>query len=55
MLPWSAGGFESLGAENFVELAQLDLEVVLLGTGATLRFPSPQVTRPLVDARIGSK
>ena len=53
VLPWSAGGFESLGAENFVALAQLDLEVVLLGTGATLRFPTPQVIRPLVDARIG--
>jgi uncharacterized protein len=53
VLPWSAGTFESLAAENFLELAKLDLEVVLLGTGATLRFPSPQVTRPLVDARIG--
>ena len=53
VLPWSAGSFESLAAENFVELAQLDLEVVLVGTGATLRFPSPQVIRPLVDAGIG--
>src|SRR6187431_155307 len=33
LLPWSAGGFESLGAENFIELARLDLEVVLIGTG----------------------
>ena len=53
VLRWNAGGFESLGAEDFVALAQLDLEVVLLGTGATLRFPSPQVIRPLVEARIG--
>ena len=53
VLPWNASGFESLSAEDFVELAQLDLEVVLVGTGATLRFPSPQVIRPLVDARIG--
>jgi uncharacterized protein len=53
ILPWSAASFESLGAENFLELAQLDLEVVLLGTGAKLRFPSPQATRPLVEARIG--
>jgi uncharacterized protein len=51
--PWSATSFESLAAENFVGLARLDLEVVLLGTGATLRFPSPQVTRPLVEAGIG--
>jgi uncharacterized protein len=51
--PWSATSFESLAAENFAGLAGLDLEVVLLGTGATLRFPSPQVTRPLVEAGIG--
>src|SRR6185295_4976247 len=44
ILPWSAARFEALGAENFLELAKLDLEVVLLGTGATLRFPGPQVT-----------
>jgi uncharacterized protein len=53
ILPWSAAAFEALGAEHFVELAQLDLEVILLGTGATLRFPSPQVIRPLVEAKIG--
>jgi uncharacterized protein len=53
ILPWSARGFESLGAEDFVGLAQLDLEVILLGTGERLRFPSPQVIRPLVEARIG--
>ena len=53
ILPWSAPGYESLGAEHFVELAKLDLEVILIGTGAILRFPGPQVIRPLVEARIG--
>ena len=53
ILPWSAAHFEALGAEHFVELARLDLEVILLGTGARLRFPSPQVIRPLVEAKVG--
>ena len=53
MLAWSAAGFESLAADHFVELARLDLEVVLLGTGAALRFPPPHVTRALVEAGIG--
>jgi uncharacterized protein len=53
ILPWRVAGFESLAAEDFAELASLDLEVVLLGTGATLRFPNPHVTRALVEARIG--
>ena len=53
LLPWRAAGFESLSAEDFGELASLGLEVVLLGTGAKLRFPSSQVTRPLIDAKVG--
>ena len=28
-------------------------EVALLGTGATIRFPHPRLTRALTDARIG--
>ena len=53
ILPWRATGFDALGADDFAELAALDLEVVLLGTGAMLRFPNPQLTRPLAAARIG--
>ena len=53
MQAWNAAGFESLAADHFVELARLDLEVVLLGTGATLRFPRPELTRVLAEAKIG--
>jgi uncharacterized protein len=53
ILPWRTAGFDALAADDFAALASLDLEVVLLGTGATLRFPSPQVTRPLAAAGIG--
>jgi uncharacterized protein len=53
ILAWSAASFESLAAEDFDALARLDLEVVLLGTGAMLRFPRPQITRALVEAKIG--
>ena len=53
IVPWRAASFESLRAEDFEELARLDLEVVLLGTGAALRFPQPQLTRALVEAGIG--
>ena len=53
ILAWSAAGFESLAAEDFDALTRLDLEVVLLGTGAMLRFPRPQITRALAEAKIG--
>jgi uncharacterized protein len=50
---WAKGGFDALTESDFAALAALEPEVALLGTGATLRFPSPRLTRPLIDAGIG--
>jgi uncharacterized protein len=50
---WTAGGFETLTEADFTALAELKPEVVLLGTGASLRFPHPRLTRALTDAGIG--
>jgi uncharacterized protein len=50
---WPATGFDTLVAAHFEPLAGLGLEVVLLGTGARIRFPRPEITRPLVDAGVG--
>ena len=50
---WAAGGFEALTEADFAALAALEPEVALLGTGATLRFPHPRLTRALTDAGIG--
>ena len=50
---WPPERFESLTAAHFDELARMEVEIVLLGTGARLRFPRPDVMRPLIDARIG--
>src|SRR5262249_31677613 len=49
----AAGGFEPLTEADFGALAALEPEVALLGTGATLRFPNPSLTRPLINAGIG--
>lgn len=53
VLVWTAAGFDDLAADDFVALRELAPEVVLLGTGSRLRFPSPRVLRPLIDAGIG--
>lgn len=53
VLAWGAAGFDDLAADDFFALRELGLEVVLLGTGSRLRFPSPRVLRPLIDAGIG--
>lgn len=50
---WAPGGFESLSEEDFAAIVALRPELVLIGTGARLRFPSPRLMRPLIDARIG--
>jgi uncharacterized protein len=50
---WTAGGFDTLTEADFMALAELKPEVVLLGTGASLRFPHPRLTRALTDAGIG--
>jgi len=50
---WAAGGFDTLTEEDFAALAALEPEVALLGTGASLRFPHPRLTRALTDAGIG--
>jgi uncharacterized protein len=50
---WAPGGFDALAAEDFTTLAELAPEVVLLGTGAAIRFPHPRLTTALTDARIG--
>jgi len=50
---WQAAGFDQLSAEDFARLAELAPEIVLLGTGSRLRFPRPELTRALMQARIG--
>jgi uncharacterized protein len=50
---WTAGGFDALSEADFAALLELEPEVVLLGTGASFRFPHPRLTRALTDAGIG--
>jgi Uncharacterized conserved protein len=45
--------FESLETGHFEWLRAQGAEIVLLGTGARLRFPHPSLTRPLIEAGIG--
>ena len=50
---WPATSFEALAPEHLAALAGLGLEIVLLGTGPQLRFPSAEITRPLVRSGVG--
>ena len=45
--------FAALGAAQFDRFIDLKPDIVLLGTGATLRFPRPDLVKPLHAAGIG--
>jgi uncharacterized protein len=51
--PWPVDSLAALQASHFEQIAQANPELVVLGTGAQLRFPSPAVLRALMAARIG--
>jgi uncharacterized protein len=50
---WTKGGFDTLSADDFAALAGRGLEIVLLGTGARIQFPRPELLRSLIDDRVG--
>ena len=52
-ITWPCAAFEDLGAQHFEQLAQLDCEVVIFGSGSRIRFPQGAWLRPLMARRIG--
>jgi uncharacterized protein len=50
---WLQGGFRALTAEHFASLLAFKPEIVLLGTGASIRFPAPGITSALAEAHVG--
>jgi len=50
---WAPAGFGGLTREDFAMLLEWKPEIVLLGTGKTIRFPHPRLTAELTAARIG--
>jgi uncharacterized protein len=56
VLPWGSPPPqqpEELRAAHFEQIAALQPELVIFGSGARLRFVSPALLRALIDARIG--
>lgn len=50
---WTWAKFETLSMADFEFLAELDAEIILLGTGDLLRFPPPELLQPLMHSRKG--
>ena len=50
---WSVSSVADIQSSHFEQLANLQAEVVILGTGDTITFPESKLTRPLIDQGIG--
>ncbi len=52
-LVWTAASFEELDERHFAQLAEVDAEIVIFGSGSRIRFPRPAWLAPLIAKRIG--
>jgi uncharacterized protein len=50
---WTSARFESLTCADLEYLAQIDAEIILLGTGFQLRFLSPELLQSLISSKKG--
>jgi uncharacterized protein len=52
-LDWNCRNFEDLGPQHFAQLADLDVELIIFGSGARLRFPKAEWQTGLMQRRLG--
>ena len=50
---WAPRNLEQMTEADFAFLAEVDAEIILLGTGSVLRFPHPRLSAPIAERRIG--
>jgi uncharacterized protein len=53
IVPWQAKEFSALTPDDFAVFHELEVDIVVLGTGPKQRFPHPRLTASLAQARIG--
>ena len=53
LLAWDVKDFDSLKEADFQVFFELNLEILLLGTGPKQRFPHPRLTQALMRKRVG--
>ena len=50
---WGPEDFASLSVDDFTRLAELEVEMVILGTGSRHHFPHPSLVRTLTLKQVG--
>ncbi|MBK6593182.1 MAG: Mth938-like domain-containing protein [Burkholderiales bacterium] len=51
--PWNCANFEDLKNSHFERLAEMDVELVIFGSGERIRFVQPDLLQSLFARRIG--
>lgn len=51
--PWNCARFEDLTPAHFAQLAELNAELIIFGSGSKIRFVHPSWLQPLMQKRIG--
>ena len=52
-LDWNCRSFDDLNTQHFAQLAKLDVELIIFGSGERMRFPKPEWQIDLMQQRIG--
>ena len=52
-IDWQCRSFENLTADHFAQLAVLEAELVIFGSGKRIRFPQAAWLQPLMAQRVG--
>lgn len=50
---WACNSFADLSVEHFAQLAALDTELIIFGSGERIRFPQGPWIKPLIDKQTG--
>ena len=50
---WDCAQFADLHASHFERIAEMDIELVIIGSGTCIQFPNPALLKSLYNKRIG--
>ncbi len=50
---WDVTSLSELESDDFQQLANIDTEVIILGTGKQIQFPNPEITKSLIEKQKG--
>ena len=53
IIMWPVKTFDELKVSDFAQMTALGPELILIGTGNRQRFPSPELLKPLIEAKVG--